>query len=230
MEVAFAEGDTKTAASFLSQGKVSNSLICFNGSPPSTLLCTCVLVRTMPKGSGSVNNKSGHLTACHFTATTPTHTPAVCGASNPIYTAWTQKLWHATCSLAFWEERRSGTLKCKPEITQQNRIGYRENDQHKSWKGVGKKEEKKLQWKEKLSKRTFLIESYVNKQAEWWKALMIGIHWFYNEHGTQCAQLPRANSRAIWVSRAMKGSLTMKDHFKELVNNGKPISIMCADG
>lgn len=72
-------GDTKTADTFVSQGRFSNSLICFNGA---LLLCTCSSLLAMLGGRLRVNSKSGHLTAGHYTATTLTHTSSP-GSSLP---------------------------------------------------------------------------------------------------------------------------------------------------
>lgn len=64
-------GDTNTADTFVSQGRFSNSVICFNGA---LLLCTCSSLLAMLGGCLRENSKSGHLTAGHYTATTLTHT------------------------------------------------------------------------------------------------------------------------------------------------------------
>lgn len=71
--------DTNTADTFVSQGRFSNSVICFNGA---LLLCTCSSLLAMLGGRLRVNSKSGHLTAGHYTATTLTHTSSP-GSSLP---------------------------------------------------------------------------------------------------------------------------------------------------
>lgn len=66
-------GRHKSSRSLLSEGRVSNSLICFNGAP--ALVCVrSVPVLATPGGPLNRNSKSGHLTAGHFTAETLTHT------------------------------------------------------------------------------------------------------------------------------------------------------------
>ncbi len=65
---------------FCLKAESGNSLICSNGVPQ---LCSCSpLVSAMPRGPLSVNNKSGHLTAGHFTAAALTHTSSP-GSSLP---------------------------------------------------------------------------------------------------------------------------------------------------
>lgn len=87
-----------------------------SGKEESDNICCRVmcspLVLAMPRGPLSVNNKSGHLTAGHFTAATLTHTSSP-GSSLPNLPCLdTKKMWHATVKLlfSFWRNTKSTGL------------------------------------------------------------------------------------------------------------------------
>lgn len=153
-----------------------------SGKEESDNICCRVmcspLVLAMPRGPLSVNNKSGHLTAGHFTAATLTHTSSP-GSSLPNLPCLDTKkcgMLQWNCSLAFGEIQKVQDSEVKLHITEQNRIGYRENDRlGKSGKITTSENEQKC-WATKRS-----LQTYVNKQGKWWKALIwIGIHCFDN--------------------------------------------------
>ncbi len=112
---------------FCSKAESGNSLICSNGA---LLLCTCSLVLCCTTRTSE----------CEQQIRPSNSRSLYCRTSDTHQQPWellTQfnLLGHKNCgmlqwngSLAFWEMQQYRTLRCKLQITQQNRIGYREND------------------------------------------------------------------------------------------------------